>query len=29
MNQLLAMKKEDRVALRIAISNGLKEDAPV
>ena len=29
MNQLLAMKKEDRVALRIAISNGLKEDASV
>ena len=29
MNQILAMKKEDRVALRIAISNGLKEDAPV
>ena len=29
MNQLLAMKQEDRVALRIAISNGLKEDASV
>ena len=29
MNQLLSMKKEDRVALRIAISNGLKEDASV
>jgi fumarylacetoacetase len=29
MSQLLAMKKEDRVALRIAISNGLKEDSTV
>jgi len=29
MNQLLAMKKEARVALRIAISRGLKEDAPI
>ena len=29
MNQLLSMKKQDRVALRIAISNGLKEDGPV
>lgn len=29
MHQLLAMKKEDRIALRVAISNGLKEDAPI
>jgi fumarylacetoacetase len=29
MNQLLAMTKEDRIALRVAISNGLKEDTPI
>jgi len=28
MQQLLAMDKQDRIALRVAISNGLKEDAP-
>lgn len=29
MNLLLAMTKEDRIALRVAISNGLKEDTPI
>ena len=29
MKQLLTMNKEDRVALRVAISNGLKENEPI
>jgi fumarylacetoacetase len=29
MKKLLAMTKEDRIALRVAISNGLKEDKPI